>query len=142
MGTHTINLLHVEDDVAQRLLVAHHLKAMDGFKFSIVHASTEEEAIAIFGRGGIDFVILDYHLEVGDGLGCLRQVRRIDPLVPVIVISGTSTPEISAELLRFGADDYLPKSGLDSARLAESIRSSFERAAEWRRASGTSARAP
>src|SRR5207248_279388 len=83
----TLNLLHVEDDQAQRMLVAHHLRAVEGYTFSVVHAATEEEAVAIFRRGGIDLVILDYHLQTGDGLGCLRQLRCLDPLVPVIVVS-------------------------------------------------------
>lgn len=133
MTPRTINLLHVEDDAIEQALIGQLLSVIEGFSFTVTAASTEEAAMTAFRRGGIEFVILDYQLESGDGLSCLHKVRRMDPYVPVVVVSGTATPEIVAEFLRFGADGYLPKSNLNAEDLAQSIRAALRRADEWRR---------
>src|SRR5688500_346218 len=109
MTPRPIKLLHIEDDPTQQVLIEHFLQGMGEFKFDIIYAESEDDAVNEFKRGGIDFILLDYHLSEGDGLGCLRRIRQVDPIVPVVVVSGLATPEITAELLRFGADDYIPK---------------------------------
>jgi DNA-binding response OmpR family regulator len=73
-------------------------------------------------------VILDYQLAQGDGLHLLKQLRRLDPIVPIIGISGVAPAEVAAELVRAGADDYFEKSHLDSAKLAKAIRAVLLRA--------------
>lgn len=133
MTPRTINLLHVEDDAIEQALICQFLNAIEGFSFAVTAATTEEAAVAAFRRGGIEFVILDYQLESGDGLSCLHKVRRLDPYVPVVVVSGTATPEVVAEFLRFGADGYLSKGNLNPEDLAQSIRAALRRADEWRR---------
>jgi len=132
MTPRPIKLLHIEDDPMQRLLVEEYLKAITELNFQIVYAESESAAIEEFSRGGIEFVLLDYHLSEGDGLGTLRKLRRRDPVVPVVVVSGAASPEVTAELLRFGADDYLSKRDLNSNVLAQSIRTTLRRAEEWR----------
>src|SRR5712692_7735153 len=92
----SLKLLHIEDDRIQRLLIAHHLGTMKDFEVTIVSAESENEAMKIFGQGGFEFVILDYHLIQGNGLSCLHQIRRRDPLIPIVAISGEATPEIAA----------------------------------------------
>jgi DNA-binding response OmpR family regulator len=127
MPRRVISLLHVEDDVMQRKLVQHHLGVIEEYHFDVHFADSEEVALEIFDRGGTEFVILDYQLRQGNGLNCLKVVRERDPIVPVIAISGVATPEIALELLRAGADDYLSKPDLTSARLARSIREALLR---------------
>ena len=72
---------------------------MTDYSFDVRHAETEYAALEEFDRGGIDFVILDYHLTSGDGLSCLRRLRERDAMVPVVAVSGVATPEIAAELV-------------------------------------------
>jgi DNA-binding response OmpR family regulator len=132
MSDRSIKLLHVEDDAAQQILVGHYLKSLSEFHFDVHYVDNEEEAVAEFSRGDVEFVLLDYHLAAGDGLSCLRRLRQRDILVPIVVISGMATPEVTAELLRFGADDYLPKRDLNSSVLGQSIRTAYRRAEGWR----------
>jgi CheY-like chemotaxis protein len=131
MSQQTIKLLHVEDNVADRLLMARLLGQMKEYDFTIVRAATEITAVAELNKGGVDFVILDYRLPLGDGLGCLRKLRQIDSAVPIIVISGVTTPEIGAECLQSGADDYLSKQDLTAEKLAGSVRKAMTRAHSW-----------
>jgi DNA-binding response OmpR family regulator len=132
MAQRLISLLHVEDDVMQRKLLEHHLAAMDEFRFDVQYAESEDAALAIFDGGGTECVVLDYQLCHGDGLNCLKELRRRDPIVPVIAVSGVATTEIASELLEAGADDYLSKANLTSARLAQCIRAALLRTSACR----------
>lgn len=53
-------------------------------------------------------VVLDIHLPDGDGLGILRTIRA-HSTVPIVMISGTGTPDTRAGVFDVGADDYLMK---------------------------------
>jgi DNA-binding response OmpR family regulator len=133
MARRSVQLLHVEDNPTQAVLTARYLEHMDGLAFRITCVDNEDAAWAEFQRGGTEFVIIDYHLTQGDGLSCLQRIRRQDALVPIIAISGEATPEIAAELVQAGADDYISKADLTSKELAHSVRSALARADAWRR---------
>jgi DNA-binding response OmpR family regulator len=133
MPKRVISLLHVEDDALQRSLVRHHLAGIDEYEFDIQFAETEETAFGIFDRGGVEFVILDYQLRQGNGLHCLKELRKRDPIVPVIAVSGVATREIAAELLQAGADDFLSKADLTSSLLARIVREAVLRTDACRR---------
>jgi DNA-binding response OmpR family regulator len=121
-------VLHVEDDRIQRALIVHYLAMPDEHKYLVTGVESEDQAVDTFRRGGVDLVILVYQLAQGDGLNCLRQLRRLDAIVPVIAVSGMATPAIAAELIEAGADDYLSKQSMDRQILAESIEIALARA--------------
>jgi CheY-like chemotaxis protein len=133
MSIREIKVLHVEDEESQRLLFAHHLQAIGDFHFDIYYADAEKAAIDLFQNSEMDFVILDYHLKQGDGLHCLEKIRQLDPIVPIIAISGQATEEIAADLVQAGADDYISKQDLDSTLLAQSLKNALMRADTWRK---------
>jgi DNA-binding response OmpR family regulator len=132
VSARTVKLLHVEDSQLPRRIVAQRLASLDEYHFDITCVATEQEAIKEFGRRQTECVILDYHLSEGDGLSCLRKLRELDPIVPIIAVSGKATPEIAAELLEVGADDYISKSDLQEDSLAHSVRAALTRADAWR----------
>jgi CheY-like chemotaxis protein len=121
-------LLHVEDSLLPRRILAEQLAAVPDYRFAITCVATEDEAVRAFSQGGVDGVILDYHLAEGDGLSCLRRLRQLDPIVPIIAASGEATAEIAAELLRVGADDYISKSDLLSGAITRSLCAALARA--------------
>jgi CheY-like chemotaxis protein len=133
MSERRVNLLHVEDDEMQRRLMVSQLGTLDGLRFNIIYAATEDEAADAFTRARFDLVIVDYQLEQGNGLKCLQKIRRRDAVVPIIAVSGTATPAIAKDLLRVGADDFLSKADLSSEILGQSVRAALTRADRWRR---------
>jgi len=134
MTSSAIRLLHIDDDRIQQALVARSLRKLQEYEFSIQTATSEEDALLLFMQGGIDLVILDYHLSKGDGLSCLRRVRRIDPLVPIVAVSGVATADIATQLIEEGADDYLCKQVLNYGQiLGQSVRNALTRAKSYRR---------
>jgi DNA-binding response OmpR family regulator len=56
-----------------------------------------------------DLVLLDLQMPRMGGLARLKQIREVEPRLPVIVISATQENKMSAEALRNGAGAYLPK---------------------------------
>jgi DNA-binding response OmpR family regulator len=103
----------VEDDEATAGFLADNL-ACDGFRPATA-AGVEEGLRAIASRQP-DLVLLDLRLADGDGLRLLDRVRasdglasRIDPSLPVIVLSGRAAEIDRVRGLSRGADDYLAK---------------------------------
>jgi DNA-binding response OmpR family regulator len=133
MSSRTIKLLHVEDEISQHRLLATYLLFIDEFQFDILYADAEENALNFFDRGGVELVILDYDLRQGNGLHCLEELRRRDQIVPIIAVSMRATAEITADLLRAGADDYIGKSDVTNKTLARILRETLARADVWRR---------
>jgi DNA-binding response OmpR family regulator len=135
MAARTIKVLHIEDNLVQQRVTAHHLSTLTEYAFAITTADSEDLAVAEFTRLRPELVILDYHLAEGNGLDCLRKLRRQDAIVPILALSGKATPEIAAELLKVGADDYLSKHNLTSEVLARSVREVLTRSDAWKRLS-------
>src|SRR5580704_13923318 len=112
MSLRNVRLLHVEDDPMQQRMIAHHLKAISEHAFEITAVVSEELVMECFQKTRIDVVLLDYQLENGNGMHLLGRLRKLDPIIPIIAISGVATSEIAAELVLAGADDYFNKRDL------------------------------
>ncbi len=107
------SLLIVEDDEATRAFLADNLAA-DGFQ--VASASGCAEAIRAIEVRRPALVLLDLALEDGNGLEVLDRVRsadgmasRIDPDLPVAVITGRGGEADRVRGFMRGADDYLVK---------------------------------
>ena len=107
------SLLLVEDDEATRGFLADNLTA-DGFR--VATASDAGEALRAIEVRRPDLVLLDLMLDGGSGLDVLDRVRgadglgaRIDPDVPVIVLSGRTAEVDRVRGFARGADDYVTK---------------------------------
>jgi CheY-like chemotaxis protein/MinD-like ATPase involved in chromosome partitioning or flagellar assembly len=132
MTVRTLRVLHVEDDPFQQLEMTLHLGAIPDLSCTVTSVPSEAEAVDAFRASAtdsqpFDVVLLDYQLSQGNGLSCLRQLRRIDPLVPILVISSLEQPQVASELLAAGADDFVSKSNLSAARLATSLQAALAR---------------
>ena len=91
-----------------------------GFRCMPTIAAGRAAFEAAFAPGRFDLILADYSLPDYTGLEALQFVRRSDPLVPVLLMSGALGEERAVEALRAGATDYILKHGL--ARLAPAVR--------------------
>jgi DNA-binding response OmpR family regulator len=73
-----------------------------------------------------DCVILDLMIPKLDGLAVLREIRKNDPGLPVIILTAKSSFEDKVQGLDEGADDYLTKP-FSFAELAARIRALLRR---------------
>jgi DNA-binding response OmpR family regulator len=106
-------VLLVEDDEHTRAFLADNLTA-DGFR--VATASEPGEALRAIEARRPDLLLLDLMLGAGSGLDVLDRVRaadgaasRIDPDLPVIVLSGRTAEVDRMRGLSRGADDYVTK---------------------------------
>ncbi|HKH48263.1 MAG TPA: sigma-54 dependent transcriptional regulator, partial [Thermoanaerobaculia bacterium] len=72
-------------------------------------ATTGEEGLAIVDREEVDLVLLDLMLPGMHGMEVLREIRRRDPDLVVVVITAFSSIESAIEAMREGAFHYIPK---------------------------------
>jgi signal transduction histidine kinase len=119
MPSEDLRVLILEDEPtdAELALVA---LAEGGFRCEPTLTAGRAAFEAAFAPGRSDLVLADYSLPGYTGLEALRYVRRSDPLVPFILVSGALGEERAVEALRSGATDYILKHGL--ARLAPAVR--------------------
>ena len=76
---------------------------------AVGHLNGEEALKAMKGKL-FDVVILDIKMPGGmDGIEVLREMKRIQPLVEVILLTGHASVETSIEGMKLGAFDYLLK---------------------------------
>ena len=107
------SLLVVEDDEATRAFLADNLAA-DGFR--VAGASGAGEGLRAIEVRRPALVVLDLTLDDGTGLELLDKVRaadglasRIDPDLPVIVLTGSTGHSDRVRAFARGADDFVPK---------------------------------
>src|SRR5436190_9076325 len=110
-GTHGV--LVVEDDERTAAFLADNLRA-DGFRVAV--AAEAGEALRAIEVRRPDLVLLDLTLGGSSGLSVLDRVRtadglgtRIDPQLPVIILSGSGAEVDRVRGLKRGADDYVVK---------------------------------
>lgn len=75
-----------------------------------VHAFTEEEeAIAHAAAHATDLVILDIKLKKMTGVEVLEEIKKVNPSIKAIMLTGYPTLETARESLRLGASEYCVK---------------------------------
>jgi signal transduction histidine kinase len=72
-------------------------------------AMSGEEAAVHLREKPYDLVLTDLHMEDGDGISVLEEVRRVSPMTISIVLTGFASVESAIAALRKGAYDYLVK---------------------------------
>jgi len=99
-------LLIVDDERNVLYALERGLRA-DGLR--IVTAQTGKAGINLVQCEKPDAVLLDIRLPDLSGLDVLRELRQIDPKLPVIVMTTHGTAETAIEAMQRGAFDYLLK---------------------------------
>jgi nitrogen regulation protein NR(I) len=98
----------------------------------VVDDDSAEQALARLAAEPIDLVITDICLPGMSGLEALEQIRRLEPKLPVIVMTGFGTMQTAIEATKRGAFDYHLKP-LDPAALMVTVERALEAARLMRR---------
>ncbi len=98
-------ILLVDDEESVRKVLTFPLER-DGY--NVVQAVDGEDALARFGAGGIDLVVLDLMLPKLDGLEVCRRLRA-ESEVPIIMLTARDDELDKVVGLELGADDYITK---------------------------------
>jgi DNA-binding NtrC family response regulator len=86
-----------------------------------------EEAVALLKEELFDVIILDIKMPGGmDGIETLREIKRIQPLIEVILLTGHASVETSIEGMKLGAFDYCLKP-IKFEELLQKMAAAFEK---------------
>jgi two-component system KDP operon response regulator KdpE len=115
-------LLIVDDEAAIRWALQKTLQRMN---FEIIEAETGEQAIALVRTVRFDAVLLDIGMPGMNGIETCRRIRKLMPLLGIVMLTVRNAEEDKIQALDAGADDYITKPfhiGELAARLRAAVR--------------------
>lgn len=99
-------LLIVEDDITLNQGLC---KALRDDNRKIVSSANLAQARQQLLLGTVSLVLLDINLPDGSGLDLLKEIKKENPLLPVIMLTANDTDGDIVRGLEQGADDYITK---------------------------------
>lgn len=120
--TPAIRLLLVDDEVGYLNVLANRLGRRG---FAVVKARSGSEAIQTVRKQDFDVAVLDLLMEDMDGIEVLKVLKRMDPELMVVMLTGHGSEQASKEGIRYGAFDYLTKP-CELQELIEKIREAYQ----------------
>ncbi len=119
----------VEDDLFNSNVYLKHLETL-GFQnvhcfsngFDCLNNITEQPEI----------ILLDYHMDDLNGFETLKKIKRFDPNILTVIISGQTDMSVAIDSLKFGAFDYIIKGKYDLKEISLTLEriSSFKAASQ------------
>lgn len=103
-----ITILYAEDEEALREITLNILK---GFTKKQYVAKNGEEGLELFKKNEaeIDLIITDVNMPIMNGLEMIREIKKLNPNIPIIVATAFSNTEYLLEAIDIGVDKYVLK---------------------------------
>lgn len=111
------HVLLVDDNPKGLEILDLRLKAL-GHRTSL--ANNGEMAVQLFERDRPDIVVLDVTMPEMNGYQACRAIKRIEPKIPVIILTAKTEPADRFWALQAGADEFLNKP-IDPAIVVQKI---------------------
>jgi two-component system response regulator HydG len=99
-------ILVVDDEESHRIMLRAVLKE-EGYDVS--EASDGADAVKAVEQEPFDLILLDIRMRTMDGIEALSEIRKISPLVPVLIMTAYASVKTAVEALKAGAFEYLTK---------------------------------
>ncbi len=100
------NILVVDDDRNIRRMIA---ASFDTAGYRVIEADSADQALKLFSESAPNVVLSDVRMAGMNGFGLLIELKRLDPALPVIMMTAFASIADAVEAMRHGAYDYLPK---------------------------------
>jgi DNA-binding response OmpR family regulator len=101
-----IKILYVEDEPFLGRIVKESLESRD---FEVSMVTDGNDAQAVFERDQSDICVLDVMLPTKDGYSIARDIKKINPNVPIIFVTAKNQTEDVLKGFEVGGNDYLRK---------------------------------
>jgi two-component system response regulator PilR (NtrC family) len=103
-GRRRVLVVDDDRDILDTLEVALNMQDLD-----VVTADCGANAVEVARRGGLDVAITDLKMPGMSGLETLAALKRIQPSLPVIVVTGFASGGTVRECTRLGAFGFIRK---------------------------------
>ncbi|HXL57919.1 MAG TPA: sigma-54 dependent transcriptional regulator [Chitinophagaceae bacterium] len=77
--------------------------------FEVIVSFNGKRALEVLEENNISLVLTDFRLEDMDGKTLLTKIKKTQPDLPIIIITGYSDIKIAVEVIKIGAFDYVTK---------------------------------
>src|SRR6266700_8199645 len=121
----SLGILIIDDEPHLPHQFARYLKKHD---YEVSVAADGDAGLRELQRSTIDLVLLDLRLPRMSGLEILQRMRKIDPEVPVVILTAYGDVQTAVSAMKLGASDYLLK-GFDLDELLLVVQRSLETSA-------------
>src|SRR4030042_3235369 len=122
MNAPKAKILVVDDEPSQRKRLQANL-SLDGYQ--VFEADDGTSAINRVSEEFFDLILMDNRMSQMDGIDALKEIKKISPGIPVIIITAYASVETAVQALQAGAHDYLTNP-LDVDELRIKIRQTLE----------------
>jgi len=115
-------ILVIDDDIAVRTSLLLLLKSQ---KYEVMGAETPAEALKIIKSNTPQLIILDLNFSIStsgeEGMVLLAQIKKLEPNIPVILITGWGSINLAVQGMKMGANDFINKPW-DNGHLLQSVK--------------------
>ncbi|MBW2352810.1 MAG: sigma-54-dependent Fis family transcriptional regulator [Deltaproteobacteria bacterium] len=105
-GTSPLSIMVVEDGQSQREILRDFLRDQG---HQVSEAENGEKALQELRQGYFELLLIDYKMPGMDGMELLKEVKRVNPEVDVIMMTAYGTVETAVRAMKTGAADYITK---------------------------------
>jgi len=99
-------MLLVDDEDDFRTTLANRLKLR---KIDITDVASGSEAIELVRQKSFDVAIIDVKMPGIDGIETLKQIKKLQPDIEIVMLTGHASIESGMEAMKLGAYDYVMK---------------------------------
>jgi two-component system response regulator HydG len=101
-----LDILITDDDLAHRVMLK---KLLGGWGYNVAEADDGSVAVEAVKKKSFDLILMDIRMMNMSGIEALEQIKRINPSIPVIIMTAYASVETAVKALKKGAYDYLTK---------------------------------
>lgn len=120
-----IKVIYAEDNPLDVDLTTQVFKDLkDKFEFEFV--MTGKELIEKIKEESFDIILLDNHLPDIEGVDLIQKITNLNIKTPIVIITGLGDEELVLKAIRFGAVDYISKTGNYLEKLPDYLERIYE----------------
>lgn len=116
------NILVVDDDSTFCLMLQSYLTK---YGFSVSTTGNVDNALDTIKKNEIHLILSDYRMPGKDGMQMLEEVKKIDPNIPLILMTSYGDIRLAVRAMKLGAYDYITKP-VNPTELLELVKSSLD----------------
>lgn len=115
------NILVVDDDSTFCLMLQSYLTK---YGFSVTTTGNVDTALDTVKKNEIHLILSDYRMPGKDGMEMLEELKKIDPNIPLILMTSYGDIRLAVRAMKLGAYDYITKP-VNPTELLELVKASL-----------------
>ena len=106
MNGRQVDILVVDDDISHCTILQ---ALLQGWGYRVESAHNGMQALEQVRQHVFDLVLCDIRMAEMDGIETLKEIKTLNPSIPVLIMTAYSSVDTAVEALKSGALDYLIK---------------------------------